>query len=129
MNPVNPMSRVSSIPLKPFLDYSKTALPSEDAIFHLRTGDAREHLRHLQIVDVPHENVTLGQSWNFLDIPLSIDLDVNMSSVPLFLFFVLSTYIPSLACLMTFPNTITGGALTTSPGRPGSLPSTGLEIG
>lgn len=79
MDPNEPMNRVSSIPLRPFLDYSKAALPSEDTIFNLHIGDAREDLQHLQIVDVPHEDVKLGQSWNYLDIPLSTELDVTMS--------------------------------------------------
>lgn len=81
MDPAEPMNRVSSIPLKCFIDYSKSASQSEDAIFHLKTEAAHKNLRHLQVVDVPHEDVKLSQSWNFLDIPLSIDPDVNMSSV------------------------------------------------
>lgn len=81
MDPRDPMNRVSSVPLRPFLEYCTAASTSENTIFDLRTAHDREHLRHLQIVDVPHENVNLGQAWNFLDIPLSIDLDYNMSSV------------------------------------------------
>lgn len=86
MDPRDPMNQVSSIPLKPFLDYSRSASTSEETIFDLRTADAHEHLRHLQVMDIPHDNITLGQSWNFLDIPLSVDLDFNMSSVPLLFF-------------------------------------------
>ena len=83
MDPNKPMSRMWSIRLKPFLDYCKSASGSEDTIFHLRTVDDHEHLRHLQVVDIPHENVTLSECWNFLDIPLTSDLDLRMSSVSL----------------------------------------------
>lgn len=73
------MNRVSSVPLKPFLDYSKNAIPSEDTIFNLHIADAHERLQHLQIVDVPHKDVKLSQCWNYLDIPLSSEIDVNLS--------------------------------------------------
>ena len=117
MDPNAPMSRVLSIGLKPFLNYSKSASVSEDTIFHLRTGDDHEQLRHLQIVNIPHENVSLSECWNFLDIPLTSDLDLKMSSVSLlFLYHLLNTYVRVLAYSTTSQSTITDGAQTKSHG-------------
>lgn len=84
MDPHDPMNWVSMIPLKPFLEYCRSAAISEETIFNLCTAHTPGQLRHLQIVNVPHDNIQLAQAWNFLDIPLSIDLDYNMSFVPLF---------------------------------------------
>ena len=71
MDPDDPNNRILSITLKHFLDYSASITNSEDAIYNLRTPDDQQPLSHLQVVDVPHQNVALKECWNFLDIPLS----------------------------------------------------------
>ena len=83
MDPDDPNNRIWSITLKHFLEYSASITNSEDAIYNLRTSDAQQPTSHLQVIDIPHENVTLSECWNFLDIPLTSDLDLRMSSVSL----------------------------------------------
>lgn len=78
MDPDAPNNRIRYHKLKEFLDYSKSACSSEDAIYHIRTANAHQELRHLDVVDIPHENVSLNECWNFLDIPLSTDFDPRM---------------------------------------------------
>ena len=82
MDPDDPNSRILSINLKHFLEYSAQITNSEDAIYNLRTSDAQASMSHLQVVDVPHENVNLRECWNFLDIPLSTsEMDPKMRCV------------------------------------------------
>ena len=70
MDPEDPNNRILSITLKHFLEYSASITNSEDAIYDLRTPDAEQPMSHLQVVDIPHENVALKECSNFLDIPL-----------------------------------------------------------
>ena len=78
MDPDDPNNRIRHINLKGFLDYSKTACSSEDAVYHIRTANTHQESRHLDVVDVPHENVSLNECWNFLDIPMLTDSDPRM---------------------------------------------------
>ena len=84
MDPDDPNNRILSITLKHFLDYSSSITNSEEAIYNLRTPDAQQSLSHLQVVDIPHDNVALKECWNFLDIPLSTsEVDPRMRYVSL----------------------------------------------
>lgn len=131
MDPDDPNSRILSINLKHFLEYSAQITNSEDAIYNLRTSDAQASMSHLQVVDVPHENVNLRECWNFLDIPLSTsEMDPKMRCVSPRLCF--SSYLTSLSHLAhstTSPSTTTDGAPIPTNGRPIRALSTGPRIG
>ena len=79
----DPNNRICNIAMKDFLDYSRSISNSEDAIYHLRSPNVLQQSHHLDVVDIPHENVALNKCWNFLDIPLSTQLGPIMMRVML----------------------------------------------
>lgn len=83
MDVENPNGRICDIAMKDFLDYSRSISNSEDTIYHLRAPNILQQSHHLDIVDIPHENVALNECWNFLDIPLSTQLDPRLTCVSL----------------------------------------------